>query len=158
MTQDKLSVSSLFRRIHYSYSASLLLTHLSYQGRHKAFSNQRSVAIGTGPFKLEYWEEDKIVMKKHHHYFAKKALLDQITLSHQGEELDKHLCYNQDTDDNESYTIQAFSYLAHNRRPSCSVSDQTWQSLFKFLESRRFEFAAHSDLGVMDLIGASRIS
>lgn len=94
-------------------------------------------------------------MKKHHHYFAKKALLDQITLSHQGEELDKHLCYNQDTDDNESYTIQAFSYLAHNRRPSCSVSDQTWQSLFKFLESRRFEFAAHSDLGVMDLIGSS---
>ncbi|MGR5195687.1 ABC transporter substrate-binding protein [Vibrio sp. WZ-1] len=123
--------------------------------RHKAFSNQRSVAIGTGPFKLEYWEEDKIVMKKHHHYFAKKALLDQITLSHQGEELDKHLCYNQDTDDNESYTIQAFSYLAHNRRPSSSISDQTWQSLFKFLESRRFEFAAHSDLDVMDLIGAS---
>lgn len=123
--------------------------------RHKAFSNQRSVAIGTGPFKLEYWEEDKIVMKKHHHYFAKKALLDQITLSHQGEELDKHLCYNQDTDDNESYTIQAFSYLAHNRRPSCSISDQTWQSLFRFLESRRFEFAAHSDLGVMDLIGSS---
>lgn len=123
--------------------------------RHKAFSHQRSVAIGTGPFKLEYWEEDKIVMKKHHHYFAKKALLDQITLSHQGEDLDKHLSYNQDSDDNESYTIQAFSYLAHNRRSNCSISDQTWQQLFTFIESRRFEFAANSDLDVMEMLGAS---
>ncbi|CAK6715924.1 putative ABC-type transport system, periplasmic binding protein [Vibrio harveyi] len=123
--------------------------------RHKAFSHQRSVAIGTGPFKLEYWEEDKIVMKKHHHYFAKKALLDQITLSHQGGNLDKHLSYNQGIDDNESYTIQAFSYLAHNRRPICSISDQTWQQLFTFIESRRFEFAANSDLDVMEMLEAS---
>ena len=123
--------------------------------RHKTFSDQRNVAIGTGPFRLDYWEKDKIVMKKHHHYFAKKALLDQITLSHQGEELDKHICYNQDNDDYESYTIQAFSYLAHNHRSECSISNQSWQSLFTFLESRRFEFAAHNDLDVMEMLSAS---
>ncbi|MDE1327579.1 ABC transporter substrate-binding protein [Vibrio aestuarianus] len=120
--------------------------------RHKDFSNQRSVAIGTGPFILEYWEKDKLVMKKQPHYFAKKALLEQITLSHQGEELDKYISYNQHTEDTENYTIQAFSYLAHNQRPECTLDDQTWQSLFTFLESRRYEFANSSDLKAMQLL------
>ncbi|MDE1037172.1 hypothetical protein, partial [Escherichia coli] len=88
-------------------------------------------------------------LKKHHNYFAKKALLEQITLSHQGTELDQYISYNQETDDTECYMIQAFSFLARNRRAECSLSEQTWQRLFSFIESRRFEFAKANGLETM---------
>ncbi|MCF7477224.1 ABC transporter substrate-binding protein [Vibrio sp. J2-4] len=119
--------------------------------RQKSFKG-RSITIGTGPFVLRHWDTNKIVLKKHHNYFAKKALLEQITLSHQGTELDQYISYNQETDDTECYMIQAFSFLARNRRAECSLSEQTWQRLFSFIESRRFEFAKANGLETMHIL------
>jgi len=114
--------------------------------RSKEFSHNKSAPIGTGPFKLEFWDKDKLTIQKHHNYFAKCALLQEITLSHQGEELDKYISFNQQKRETESYMIQAFSYLALNRRPNSNLDTKTWRVLFDYLERKRSEFNTNDNL------------
>lgn len=116
-------------------------------------NDQRCAAIGSGPFSLEHWDNDKLVLTKHQNYFSKRALLQKITLSHQGEELSKHIRYNKQESETESHLIQAFSYLSVNHRQENPVPLETWQALFNYIEHKRYEFKGHCDLKPTCLVG-----
>ncbi|HDM8245498.1 TPA: SgrR family transcriptional regulator [Vibrio campbellii] len=118
-----------------------IITH-----RRRDFSENYGVSVGTGPFVLEHWDRKKLVLKKHHGYFAKQALLEKITLF-QGEEQDQR---------EKIHCSQSHcSYLAHNRRLKCSLSEESWQTLFLFLESGRLEFTRNRQLEIIPVMNDS---
>ncbi|MDN3681110.1 SgrR family transcriptional regulator [Vibrio tapetis subsp. quintayensis] len=124
-----------------------------YSDRLVDYGNNKSAPVGSGPFSLKAWDKDQLTLKQHQSYFSKRALLQEIKLSHQGEELSKHLIsYNKKGSETESQLIQAFSYLALNRRPESNVSSGTWQILFDYIEYKRHEFSDGGDLELACLV------
>lgn len=119
--------------------------------RNKHLGNGRSIAVGTGPFILESWSTDELILKKNQHYFSKNALLQEITLSHQGETLDNYISYNQSELETDNFFIQAFSYLAYNRRNNSEIDAQTIAILFDYLKAIRNQFSSTEKLQPMTL-------
>lgn len=126
--------------------------------RNLSFSKKRNIPIGTGPFSLSCWDKDKVVLRKNPHYFAKNALLQEITLSHQGSQLEHFVSFNHPALEIEKHLIQAFSYLAYNMRESSDISPHTIDNLFKYLKSIRNQFSASENLHPMTLNESSSCS
>ncbi|CDT39638.1 ABC transporter substrate-binding protein [Vibrio coralliirubri] len=105
------------------------------------FSSGRSAYIGTGPFSLDDWSEERLVLKRHRGYFAQNALLEQITLTDIEGLNDHTLSFNQSGVAEET-TINALSYLAVNRRENSGITPEELDRLVSFIKSSSKEFDA----------------
>ncbi|KDM93456.1 hypothetical protein EA58_00905 [Photobacterium galatheae] len=105
------------------------------------YANGRPAFVGTGPFCLEAWDDDKLVLNIHPSYFRQSALLDRITLSHQGGELIEYLGQqNQDDGVQETYTLQSFSYLTARFRKDAAILPEDLERLMDYIAAKRHTF------------------
>ncbi|MFA0502814.1 ABC transporter substrate-binding protein, partial [Vibrio sp. 10N.222.46.A1] len=112
-----------------------------YRRKRTYFSSGRSAYIGTGPFSLDDWSEERLVLKRHRGYFAQNALLEQITLTDIEGLNDHTLSFNQSGVAEET-TINALSYLAVNRREKSGITPEELDRLVSFIKSSSKEFDA----------------
>ncbi len=112
-----------------------------YRCKRTYFSSGRSAYIGTGPFSLDDWSEQRLVLKRHRGYFAQNALLEQITLTDIEGLNDHTLSFNQSGVAEET-TINALSYLAVNRRENSGIIPEELDRLVSFIKSSSKEFDA----------------
>lgn len=110
-----------------------------YRCKRTYFSSGRSAYMGTGPFSLDDWSEERLVLKRHRGYFAQNALLEQITLT-DIEGLNDHTLSFNKSGVAEETTINALSYLAVNRRESSGITLEDLDSLVSFIKSSSKEF------------------
>ncbi|WP_286294584.1 ABC transporter substrate-binding protein [Vibrio apostichopi] len=126
--------------------------------RNISFSKKKAIPIGTGPFSLSCWDQDKIILRKNPHYFSKSALLQEITLSHQESKIEHLVRYNHPDLETENHLIQAFSYVAYNMRNNSDISPSIIQNLFKYLKSIRNQYSVSENLHPMTLNESSSCS
>lgn len=100
--------------------------------------------VGTGPFSVGNWDEEKLTLIRHQHYYASKALIEQITLSHGDEQVIRAMSFNQKTGATESSVISALSYLTFNARESSDVDAHTLAQLYAFLAREKYHADAHN--------------
>ncbi|CAH6893219.1 ABC-type uncharacterized transport system, periplasmic component [Vibrio chagasii] len=112
-----------------------------YRCKRTYFSSGRSAYMGTGPFSLDDWSEERLVLKRHRGYFAQNALLEQITLT-DIEGLNDHTLSFNKSGAAEETTINALSYLAVNHRESSRISCEDLDRLVSFIKSSSIEFDA----------------
>ncbi|MGR5388653.1 ABC transporter substrate-binding protein [Vibrio crassostreae] len=112
-----------------------------YRCKRSYFASGRSAYIGTGPFSLDNWSEERLVLKRHRGYFAQNALLEQITLTDIEGLNDHTLSFNKPGIAEETM-INALSYLAVNRRENSGITPEDLDSLVSFIKSSSKEFDA----------------
>ncbi|MEO9494691.1 MAG: ABC transporter substrate-binding protein [Vibrio splendidus] len=112
-----------------------------YRCKRSYFASGRSAYIGTGPFSLDDWSEERLILKRHRGYFAQNALLEQITLTDIEGLNDHTLSFNQSGVAEET-TINALSYLAVNRRENAGITPEELDRLVSFIKSSSKEFDA----------------
>lgn len=100
--------------------------------------------VGTGPFSVGNWDEEKLTLIRHQHYYASKALIEQITLSHGDEQVIRAMSFNQKTGATESSVISALSYLTFNVRETSDVDAHTLAQLYAFLAQEKYHVDAHN--------------
>ncbi|GAB6262555.1 ABC transporter substrate-binding protein [Photobacterium sp. R1] len=102
------------------------------------YGDSRQAFVGTGPFCIEAWDDDKLVLNIHPAYFRQSALLDRITLSHQGGELSEYLGQqSQDDGIKETYTLQSFSYLTARFRKDAEILPEDLEQLIDYIAAKR---------------------
>ncbi|HDY8178773.1 TPA: SgrR family transcriptional regulator [Vibrio vulnificus] len=114
--------------------------------------------VGTGPFRIERWNRDRLILMRHNEYFAEKALLHKITLSHAQESLFNAMSFNNEEGDKEVTQISAFSYLTYHRRQQSGISSDTWQQLYHFLERAKVHFDRQNAVDGIDFQLSARQS
>ncbi|QUJ66164.1 SgrR family transcriptional regulator [Photobacterium sp. GJ3] len=106
------------------------------------FEDGRSAFVGTGPFEIESWDKDNLVLRRHSQYFGPSALLNRITLSCQGEAFSEFLSFNQAPGEKEVHTLQSFSYLSVRHRPDAGISPQNLALLMDYIVRQKPTFTA----------------
>ncbi len=98
--------------------------------------------VGTGPFSVGSWDDEKLTLIRHQHYYSSKALIEQITLSHIDEQVVRAMSFNQKNGATESSVISALSYLTFNPRPKRGVDADTMAQLYTYLAREKRQFDA----------------
>ncbi|ENN6812783.1 SgrR family transcriptional regulator [Vibrio fluvialis] len=98
--------------------------------------------VGTGPFSVGSWDDEKLTLIRHQHYYSSKALIEQITLSHSDEQVVRAMSFNQKNGATESSLISALSYLTFNPRSKCGVDADTLTQLYTYLAREKYQFDA----------------
>ncbi|AIW22901.1 transporter [Vibrio coralliilyticus] len=107
---------------------------------------QGTCFIGTGPLQLEAWEPHQLTLKRNAHYFADSALLSDITLFHQGSELDRVMSLHHEGETSEQIDIHAYSILAANPTASCPLDPDDIQALMAYVAAQRPEHTERTQL------------
>ncbi|CAH8240396.1 ABC transporter substrate-binding protein [Vibrio aestuarianus] len=101
------------------------------------FEVKRKAFIGTGPFRIQSWGTESIVLQRHDDYFSRKALLQQITISIRGEALVEQMSFNQKDGAKEVHAIDAFSYLCFRYRQNAAIDRNTLAQLACYIDKHK---------------------
>ncbi|MGR5247446.1 ABC transporter substrate-binding protein [Vibrio aestuarianus] len=101
------------------------------------FGVKRKVFIGTGPFRIQSWGTESIILQRHDDYFSPKALLRQITISTRGEALLEQMSFNQKEGAKEVHAIDAFSYLCFRHRQNAAIDRNTLAQLACYIDKHK---------------------
>jgi len=104
------------------------------------FSKKHYVHIGTGAFKVSEWDSEKLTLQRHTQYFQKNALLDQVTLSHAGEEITSAMSFNQESGEKSVSSINAYSYLSYRPRPNAGITPSRWYQIADYIRACKYHY------------------
>ncbi|NAW56027.1 MULTISPECIES: ABC transporter substrate-binding protein [unclassified Vibrio] len=108
-----------------------------YRKRSVHFSASHAAFVGSGPFAIASWDNEQLTLKRHHQFFCRRALLESITLSSNGDLAEQYLSFNDHEGEKESFVINALSYLTANYRAGADISPTTLSQLMAFIDQQR---------------------
>ncbi|WP_391091255.1 ABC transporter substrate-binding protein [Vibrio sp. NH-UV-68] len=103
----------------------------------RSFGGRYTYHIGTGPYRIEQWNGEKLCLKAHTEYYSTGALLERVTLSHDSEVIENTLSFNQEVGEIEVESINAFSYLTFHPRKDSQISVETWHKLAEVIREQK---------------------
>lgn len=104
------------------------------------FGHGYTCSIGTGPYKVENWNKERIALKAHNDFYSARALIEKVTLSHNTDIFENALSFNQVVGEVEVESINALSYLTYRERKNSELSPETWYQLAEFISRSKYQF------------------
>ncbi|MCG9682120.1 SgrR family transcriptional regulator [Vibrio sp. Isolate23] len=115
------------------------------------FGNGYTCHVGTGPYKVDRWNEESLSLKAHNDYYAARALIEKVTLSHNTEIIENALSFNQEVGEVEVESINAFSYLTYHERADSELSLATWDALANYIAQSKYDYDEDNAVEGVDL-------
>ncbi|SON52696.1 SgrR family transcriptional regulator [Vibrio tapetis] len=115
----------------------------------KKFSSGYRVNVGTGPFKVNDWAKNKIVLEKHGSYFGQTAILNRLTLDHKQSQPSDRKPQASTTHGNQQ--INSFSYICGQHRIKSQITHDSLKVLLQYLSDSRSSFTLGTPVNGMSL-------
>ena len=125
------------------FAYALATPHASiYSERSITFGDSRVAHIGTGPFRLQQWDDERLRLARNTSYFATGALLDELVLEHAviPDSLLDTVSFNRDIPQGTRRSLHSASYLSVKKGTRPGIDQRTMQDLLSYLEAMRGTF------------------